>query len=307
MRRLEVISILGPGSSIFSSTPDPSSPTSLDLPNLHTITLDGVQRGRLLSTLISSDLPSLRRVLVTSYNETISDLTTSFLTTHGHKLTSITFLPTREWPALHPTPPLNILEICPNLLDLVILIPNTALSKKRDLAKGLTNTTINSHHHHHHHPLISITIPKWLDRVSASPNASPAPTSITTTSHRRDPAPMGNPFLAILLDDPLPNLRRIKVDGFSYVSPKLGRAAQYAGAGGETRVWAMYARRRGVELVDGEGKLVPVVAMDGVGSEDLGAGGGSGERGRRRGSRGIGMVSVAFKTLAVEENEEDGG
>lgn len=309
MTRLEMLSILGPGSSIFTSPP-PTSSHSADLRYLHTLTLDGVQRGPVLSLLIHSELPSLRRLLITSYNETISDLTTLFLSTHGHKLLSVTFLPTREWPTIHPTPPLNILTLCPNLDELVILIPNSALQKKMELARGLTGELAKGH------SLRKLTLPKWLDRVSASPNASPIPLSSTlnqagTGERRRVRPPSGNPFLATILLSPPPNLRQIRIDGFSWVSPRLGRAAQHAGAGGETRTWAGYAERRGIELVDGEGKTMPSVAVEeevGLSIGNLG----QGERGRRRGSRGLGMVGMISKLevgirAAMEDDEEDGG
>ncbi|KAI9637352.1 uncharacterized protein MKK02DRAFT_43278 [Dioszegia hungarica] len=309
MRRLEVLSVLGPGSSSVGPSPLPDA-VPLDLPHLHTLTLDGVQRGPLLAALIASELPNLRRLLITSYDGTVGDLTTAFLEAHGEKVLSLTFLQTREWPAIHPTPPLDTLALCPNLLDLAVLLPNPALQQKLDFARGLIGETAK------HHPLVSLTLPKWLDRVSASPSASPAPTQpnfplphLDRLSIRTHP-PSGNPFLATIISSPPPHLRRIKIDSFSWVSPKLGRAAQQAGAGGETRVWAVYMSKMGIELLDGEGRGMPAIAEDG--GDDAQVGGWLvGARGRRRSSRGMGMARMLQSTggvrRQVEEADEDGG
>lgn len=292
--KLEVVAIQGAGSSITPSETIGEAPV-LDLPHLHTLTLDGIHQGPLLSCLIESKLSSLRRLLITSYNDLPLDQTTDFLTIHGHELLSLTLLPNREWPAIHPTPPIDILELCPNLLYVGILIPDPALQKKLDFVRDLAARAGRNH------PLESISVPRWIDRVRASPSPSPAPSQtipgVTHTSPYPARAPGGNRFLSTLLESPPPNLRRIRIDGFTWVSPKLGRAATEAGAGGETRIWASYLAKRGLKLVDGEGREMPDAQVGLGGDLDAGL-----ERGRRRGSRGWGGWAGGGT-----EGDEDGG
>jgi hypothetical protein len=259
MPRLEVLGVTGPG--MQGSAPrEEYEQSSLSLPLLHTLTLDGVKSSILLSNLLRCELPSLRKLLLTSYNGCHGDQTYEFQEVHGAGLLSLTYLPTREWPTIHPTPPLNTLDLHPKLKHLSILLPNSVLQPNRDLAASLARPN---------HPLSAITLPKWTNVARASPSPSPVlipsplpgTPSLTSLSVRDDHSRRTKCFLTELLDHKPPQLSCITADGFTWISPSLGRAALEAGASGEMRVWAQRLREHGVELRDGEGNTPPVVVQ----------------------------------------------
>ncbi|GFZ49472.1 hypothetical protein JCM24511_07592 [Saitozyma sp. JCM 24511] len=303
MPGLEVLSVLGPGLAGRDLDLQEIDQKPIHLPKLHTLTLDGVKSSLLLSTLLISDLPSIRRLLITSYCGCPGDQTYEFQQVHGGDLISLTYLPTREWPTVHPTPPLDTLDLHPKLRHLSYLLPNSVLQSNRIIATSLARDD---------HPLSTLTLPKWENLARPSPSPSPAHTPLpqpgaNDNNHGQqtpflspsaasiDGVRRSNRFILELLSHKPAHLRYIIADGFTWVKPSLGKAALQAGASGEMRIWAQRLKNHGIELLDGEGKVVPV------------AEGRSGDGGERTRGRRLSRNDVVRPKVRAERDEEDGG
>lgn len=156
---------------------------SLHLPSLHTLKLDSLPTSPLLAILSSSPLPSLSRLFFTSYTPlppdfpslSLSplpanlDLSLDMLASHGPKLLSLTLLPTREWPPVHPLPPDHVFErYCHCLRHVSLLLPLAAyVADKEGAARlgrvmGRRGGTVEC-----------VTLAKWAQRSGGSPSPSP--------------------------------------------------------------------------------------------------------------------------------------
>lgn len=294
LTNLEVLSVHGPGNTDTATDVDgishedltstPGADTGLQLNRLHTLTLDGVKSGPLLRALTKSDLPALRRLLITSYHNLPNDETYAFQISHGIKLLSLTYMHSQEWPTTEAIPPEETLEIHPELIHLSFAFPHTFLQGNLEIANALTSEMYRDH------PLRSITVPKWTENArnhSTSPSPSITPltqTIINSNTNSSLGIPINtsripNRFLSTIVKRPPSNLRVITIDGFRWVRPDLGRMALEAGNSGTMRNWAVELETRGLEMRDMDGKVLP---RDMV----LGRGGGGevwrGRRGERR-------------------------
>jgi hypothetical protein len=268
---LEVLSIHGPGNTtdIEAFVHDEENPLSgIELERLHTLTLDGVKSGPILRALTESELPSIRRLILTSYHNLIGDETYAFQTTHGPKILSLTYMHPHEWPTTEAIPPIETLELHPNLIHLSFVFPHTSLQSNLEIAQGLTGAQYASH------PLRAITLPKWNENTrnqSPSPVPSPAMTPHSqghgdghgnTTLSGLLSLPINtsrtpNRFLSTILKNPPQQLKVITIDGFRWVRPDLGRRALEAGNSGTMRNWAVEMETRGIEMRDMDGKVLP--------------------------------------------------
>jgi len=303
---LEILSIHGPGNTIDIDNLDTeTSPTPLSLPRLHTLTLDGVKSGPLLRSLTTSPLPAIRRVLLTSYHSIPFDETYAFQSSHGDKLLSLTYLHSHEWPTTEATPPIETLELHPNLKHLSFVFPHAFLQANLDLAAGLTGAQYRNH------PLQAITLPKWNENTrnqSPSPSPSPAATPLTQATNALSTLSLSVPintsrtpnrFLSTILKNPPRQLKVITIDGFKWVRPDLGRRALEAGNSGTMRNWAVEMESRGIEMRDMEGNVLPKDRV--VVDQNM-------SRGRRGGGRlsGPGAVFWSAGAKSRDRGYEDG-
>jgi hypothetical protein len=259
---LEVLSIHGPGNTMDadSSLLD-LEPTPISLSRLHTLSLDGVKSGSILRSLTASSLPALRRLTLTSYHDLPLDETYAFQSSHGHKLLSLTYLHSHEWPTTEATPPIETLELHPRLRHLSFVFPHAFLQANLELASGLTGEMYKNH------PLEAITLPKWNENTrNQSPSPSPAATPLTQATNGLNTLSLSVPintsrtpnrFLSTILKNPPRQLKVVTMDGFKWVRPDLGRRALEAGNSGTMRNWAVEMESRGIEMRDMEGNVLP--------------------------------------------------
>lgn len=327
LSNLEVLSIHGPGNTtidtLFNTSLDPLADSiepgnQLQLNRLHTLTLDGVKSGPLLRALTTSDLPSLRRLLLTSYHGLVGDETYQFQVSHGTKLLSLTYMNPHEWPTTEAIPPEETLELHPALLHLSFAFPHSFLQANLELATGLTGEMYRDH------PLIAVTVPKWNENgTNQSPAPTPSITPLTQTilnnngngnGHHQSPpintSRTPNRFLSTIVNSPPANLKVITIDGFRWVRPDLGRTALEAGNSGTMRNWAVELATRGLEMKDMDGKVLPRDNGLGMGV-GLGSGlGGEGWRGRRGDRRvsgpGLGSGGYFGSGRSRDRGAEDG-
>lgn len=264
---LEVLSIHGPGNTVDTSSSPDENIRPLPLNKLHTLTLDGIKAGPLLRSLSTSDLPALRRLLLTSYHALPDDETYTFQTSHGDKILSLTYLHSHEWPTTEAIPPVETLELHPNLIHLSHMFPHAFLQSHLEVALGLTGEG------NRNHPLRAITIPKWNENTrNTSPSPSPAVTPLTqgnaignlstglnnlSLSIPINTSRTPNRFLSTILRNPPGQLKVVTIDGFKWVRPDLGRRALEAGNSGTMRNWAVEMETRGIEMRDMEGNILP--------------------------------------------------
>ena len=134
---LELLELIGQGLApaelveiSLENGPELSKPFSpLNLPNLHTLSVISMHSSPLLLALLSSPLPSLRKLTITPYHDIPypASMTSRFIEVHGRYLRSLNLLTLRSWPThLHPSPP-TLLPSCPNLHHLSLEKPLTAL------------------------------------------------------------------------------------------------------------------------------------------------------------------------------------
>ncbi|KAG6873832.1 hypothetical protein C0995_010444 [Termitomyces sp. Mi166 len=122
----------------------PQSFKPLILPRLKTLSLLSMFSSPLMMALLFSSLPSLRKLMLTPYDDIPypSSLVSQFISTHGEMLQSLLLFTPKSWPTrLHPSPP-TLLETSPYLRHLSLEQPIPALS--------LTGT----------HPLQFLSIPR---------------------------------------------------------------------------------------------------------------------------------------------------
>ncbi|KAK1927047.1 hypothetical protein DB88DRAFT_433704 [Papiliotrema laurentii] len=272
---LELVTLFGPGN-IESPSWFELEETAQDvrLDKLHTLVLTGVKSGPVLHTLITSDLPALRNLILTSYAGCPGDLTLPFQAAHGYKVINATYLQPKEWPGFPALPPLESLDLLPHIERLSFLLPKD-LRHLSDMLKV-------------DHPLKELRIPKWTsspsERWEADPN-NPAPVGTGATS-----------LMTGLIEAPPKHLERVVIDGFRWVRADLGMRALQTGDSGEMRRWADKLKGVGIDLVDMDGTKSPVFGTcSGSGIPTIG-----GDKGRRR-------SSVQTRGIVSDRLDEDGG
>ncbi|WVQ81896.1 hypothetical protein IAT38_004023 [Cryptococcus sp. DSM 104549] len=322
---LEVLGLVGPGvGPLLEPDPQPDDeneqnrPPPLVLPRLHTLKVEGIPSGHILSTLIASSLPSLTRLLITPTPLFPGDQTLALQASLGPQLRSLTYLPARGWSAESSAIPPETLELHPQLLHFSVL------THDYEAVDVVLRSPASKHH-----PLQSLTVSKWSS--AAAPPSSAELLGLPVSAHSMFPhphhptlpqqqlTPPPSPpehqptFLHTLLASPPPRLARLTVDGFKWVKPELGRAAMTAGQSGEMRLWAGILGRGGVEVRDMEGAGVPVGAgapggmSGGVGGAGGGWAGYGAGPGRRRSSAGWRMASPPRERDRRSAEDEDGG
>ncbi|KAF8665296.1 hypothetical protein AX16_000317 [Volvariella volvacea WC 439] len=116
---------LWPGFNNHDLPLDPQVP--LNLPKLHTLTLLSMHSSPLMTCLLFSPLPSLRKLTVTPYDDLPSSLVTQFIRVHGQGLRSLLMYTPKSWPTrLHPSPD-SMLLTSPNLRHLSLETPIPSL------------------------------------------------------------------------------------------------------------------------------------------------------------------------------------
>nr|XP_031860007.1 uncharacterized protein CI109_004614 [Kwoniella shandongensis]KAA5527079.1 hypothetical protein CI109_004614 [Kwoniella shandongensis] len=289
---LEVLGVLGPGGDVLLL--DDESAPILRLSKLHTLKLDGVICGRLMTALIRAELPSLRRLLLTPHYLHIMDQTYALQETHGDKIVSLTYLPSNSWPPRSTlegqavnAPAEQTLSLHPNLRHLSFLLQEKDSMDQLDIILRLASSM--------GHPLKVLTIPKWTDPPSTSSAAADgiSATGLFTnhqihTTTTTDAMTTSHQLLDTLVQRPPPKLKRVNVDGFKWVKAELGKVAMTAGKSGEMRMWAGVLSRNGIELGDMDGGLAPPMSVGGVGG--MGTIGSN----RRRSSGGAGMARMSL-------------
>ncbi|ORY35464.1 hypothetical protein BCR39DRAFT_509859 [Naematelia encephala] len=194
---------------------------SFKFDKLHTLILHNrVNDGPLLDALVDRELPQLKRLVITAYHQR----TRAIHETHGNQLLSLTFLPPIEYPIIRSLPPLDTLDLHPQLLQLGFLLYNQYSHLSGILARA----------HELHHPLHTLTITNWT-----IPGSAP------------------HDFLADLVNRPPPHLKVLNIDGYRWVNAELGRTACMSGVSGEKRVWAERLAGAGIEVRDCEGRKMP--------------------------------------------------
>lgn len=321
---LEVLSIHGPGNTTDIDTsgsvlpsPDVATPElDLRLRRLHTLTLDGVKSGPILRALSAAELPSLHRLLLTSYHGLPGDETYNFQVAHGTRLVSLTYMHSHEWPTTEATPPIETLELHPCLRHLSFVFPHAFLQANLEIAQAITAEP------YRHHPLQAITVPKWTEAArnnSTSPSPSPAvPTPLSLTQTVLNAAGMSslsppintsrtpNRFLSTIAKKPPANLQMITIDGFRWPRPDLPRTALEAGNSGTMRNWAVELETRGLEMKDMDGRVLPRDAHGSGASSKAGGEIWRGRRGDRRVSGPATPGSSAMWGRSRDRGTEDG-
>ncbi|KIJ54149.1 hypothetical protein M422DRAFT_25107 [Sphaerobolus stellatus SS14] len=133
---LEVLEITGPGlqdedddiPQVQLTTPPPTPLPPISLPNLQSLKLLLMPKGPILESLVRSSLPSLRRLLITPYDDVETALTSSFVSNHSAKLSTLEFHTPKVWPSERHTSPTDILENAPHLRALSLTLPLPQLS-----------------------------------------------------------------------------------------------------------------------------------------------------------------------------------
>ncbi|KAG6878168.1 hypothetical protein C0993_011241 [Termitomyces sp. T159_Od127] len=101
----------------------------LNLQKLKTLSLLSMFSSPLMMVLLSSSLPSLRKLMLTPYDDIPypSSLVSHFISTHGEMLQSLLLFTPKSWPTrLHPSPR-TLLETSPHLRHLSLEQPVPAL------------------------------------------------------------------------------------------------------------------------------------------------------------------------------------
>ncbi|WWC71639.1 uncharacterized protein I206_105597 [Kwoniella pini CBS 10737] len=296
---LEVLEVLGSTIHDHPSSSEDLGPP-LNLTKLHTIKLEDVKNGNLLTALSQANLPVLERLSITSFFGQPDDLTFTFQEIHGTKIRSLTYLQGKLSPfALGSemiVPTEHILELYPILQHLAFLIPDY---EQLDTIVQLLKDSP-------HHSLNTLTIHKFVQiRLN---DGQPL------NSRSKDT----NTFLKGLIADSPKGMKRINVDGFKWVKPELGKMALDTGTSGEMRKLSnLLFSKHGIELGDMDGNLIPSPqsTVTACGKERV-YGPMSGG-GRRRSSGGQSMIrmNISMNGTCIGVNngiergneEEDGG
>lgn len=288
-----------------SSTPldDDLSPDDLPPPPilaaLHTLTLVGGEPGPLLAALTRAELPALTRLVMSPYDpglrawedDEIRGGPRALQFAHGHKIRSLTYVATPGWPHRDTLPGTDTLALHPSLAHLHLALPHALLHDNPDLARSLADP---------YHPLSAITLPRWPRAVRPDSSVSPGPAQTGPVVESQWPA--GNRFLAALLSRPS-RLRTVRIDGFTWVSPSLGRWAAESGDSGMMRQWAVAMARAHIELRDMDGASPPIIER-GRPSVSMGMGMGMGRKSVDGGRRSMDHGTNA--SIAIRQSIDQG-
>ncbi|KAH7914738.1 hypothetical protein BJ138DRAFT_1143166 [Hygrophoropsis aurantiaca] len=225
LERLEIIGVgLGPFDVEFLDHPHdsqlPLQNVKLDLQHLHTLTLLSMPSSSLMIALLSVSLPSLRKLIITPYDDLPypTSLVSQFLDCHGSPLLSLLFFTPKSWPTrLRPSPP-NVLYTSPNLrhLSLECPLPTLILPTRESSHSPL--------------PLEILSIPR--------PNSD-----FWRTLEKLLPQ--------------LPSLKVVRTRDVRWLRRGMTLRAQEAGVQGEMRDWRRRLARRGIRFLDGDWKETP--------------------------------------------------
>ncbi|KIK70563.1 hypothetical protein GYMLUDRAFT_103208, partial [Collybiopsis luxurians FD-317 M1] len=134
---LEELEVIGPDIDPvelwYEQTPLPPAFDPLCLPKLRELTLlSSLQSSPLMLSLLSTPLPSLRKLTITPYDDIPASTSSFFIHTHGQPLRSLLLLTRKSWPTRLHTSPTNLLQTAPILRHLSLELPLPALELKED-------------------------------------------------------------------------------------------------------------------------------------------------------------------------------
>jgi hypothetical protein len=224
---LEELEIMGPGfdpvdvdfAAQFTDSNfevDRSAKIPLQLNELNTLTMLSTHSSPLMYSLLGADLPSLRRLTLTPYDDIPypASLVSRFIQKHGPNLRSLYLLTPRDtWPtALHPSPK-----------DLLITCPQ------------LNHLSLES-------PLPKMTLP------SVDKDCAPHPLQILSI-----PRPKAD-YLAVIegMVPVMKNLKVVRARDVKWLRHGMTPRALEAGVQGEMREWRRRLNRKGIAVVDAE-------------------------------------------------------
>jgi len=217
---LEELEVIGPGldpTEFEFSALDNAEHTCvrpLNLQHLHTMTLLSMHSSPLMSTLLNTPLPALRKLTLTPYDDIPypASLASQFISTLGHSLRSLLLDTPKSWPTrLHPSPA-TLLHTCPNLNHLSLENPLPILSVISLLKP---------------HPLRILSIPR----------------------PKSDYWRILEGYLPYL-----PHLTAIRARDVRWLRRGMTLHAQGAGVQGEMREWKRRLGRRGIKVLDADWK-----------------------------------------------------
>ncbi|KAL0951679.1 hypothetical protein HGRIS_008358 [Hohenbuehelia grisea] len=193
----------------------PDSFTPLPLDQLRTLTLLSMHSSPLMLSLLRSPLPSLRKLVITPYDDIPSptSLVNDFINTHGAGLRSLVLVTPKSWPTrLHPSPA-DVLLTSPHLRHLSLENP----------LPDLLTTKAATRNEMHQLQILSI----------------PRPTA---------------DFWIVLqrLLPQLPSLRAIRARDVRWLRRGMTSRAQEAGIQGELLEWRRRLLRRGIRVLDAD-------------------------------------------------------
>ena len=252
---LELLGLLGPGHmpNAQASFDRLANPPKLCLDRLHSLFLQDINTGLELVSLIDADLPSLRRLYITSFHRCVPDLTQRFQEAHGGDVQSLVYLPQGHLrDPRRTTPPAQTLEWHPNL---------THLATCGRSLQMLTTCPSTSLKH------LGIPKPKSTDHTAAATDVDPTEVTLQhlTQTHGNGPS-------------------IVTLDGCRWVKPHLGETAMLTGDSGKMRRWAERLRVAGIELRDMDGRPAPNLGKLGSSSGSLSGFVGTDRSRRRRSS-----------------------
>jgi len=123
--------VLLPGNLLTTPPPTPEPP--LSFPKLRILVLLQLPKGCIMESLAQTTLPSLRHLVVTPYDEVLAALTSSLVSIHGKKLSTLAFHTPKIWPPVAYDTPSDIFETAPNLRALSLTLPIPDLSPPSSL------------------------------------------------------------------------------------------------------------------------------------------------------------------------------
>jgi hypothetical protein len=191
--------------------------TPLNLQHLRTITLLSMHSSPLLLSLLHSPLPSLRKLMITPYDDIPypTSLVSQFIDIHGQFLRSLLLFTPKSWPTRLRPSPRTLLHTSPNLRHLSLEHPVPALTAPSYISLSTS------------HPLQILSIPR--------PNSE-----IWKILERLLPA--------------LPSLRAVRARDVRWLRPGMTSRALEAGVQGEMREWRRRLARKGIKVLDADWK-----------------------------------------------------
>ena len=297
LRRLpniEVLELVGDSDPVlegpYTDHVDATVPTTIKLDKLHTLMISGMNTSPVFKTLVESNLPSLRRLLIASY-DLRHVLTARFHVKHGSKIISLTHLDSADSVSQYDEPNDPTLPFYPNLTHFAYL--HTGLESLVPDLRSITSPEST----HYAHSLRCLTVPRW----NSSQNSRG---EWDNEEDGWEPIPAREeiqPLMALLLSTPPPNLDTLKVDGFRWVRADLGPLALLTGDSGEMRSWAEKLKGKGIEMLDMDGRPAPNVAAGSTKSS-----GGRNGKARRRSSTNT-RFEASGRRIVSDRLDEDGG